>query len=299
MFEFTIPSASAPQSPRWFAASIVAHGLVVLLLFAIRFSGISKFPTPQEHYTLIAPSRLAAPLPREFHPAHSTPLQATTRSEFIPPPALEIPKPVLPEISYKTPPLPNIPPVMPSAPAVEPTPLPKTTGFEIAESSANPPPRRPLSMLGSFESARTAEAAPVRAKVPQPGAFADASSTPVVASRKSISSAAFGDTTVEKGAASLKQIAAARFTPIEILSKPKAQFTAEARAKDIEGEVLLEVEFSASGTVRVLRVVRGLGHGLDENAIAAAEGIRFHPAARDGAVVNYTALVHIVFQLAN
>jgi hypothetical protein len=46
-------------------------------------------------------------------------------------------------------------------------------------------------------------------------------------------------------------------------------------------------------------VVRGLGHGLDENAVAAAQAIRFRPAARDGAAVDSTALVHIVFQLAN
>jgi hypothetical protein len=46
-------------------------------------------------------------------------------------------------------------------------------------------------------------------------------------------------------------------------------------------------------------VVRGLGHGLDENAVAAAGGIRFHPARRDGTPVDYQATVHITFELAN
>jgi TonB family protein len=63
--------------------------------------------------------------------------------------------------------------------------------------------------------------------------------------------------------------------------------------------VLLEVQFSADGTLHVNRVVRGLGHGLDENAIAAANRIRFKPATRDGHTVDSTALVHVVFQLAD
>ena len=110
----------------------------------------------------------------------------------------------------------------------------------------------------------------------------------------------FGDTTVERNiAAPAKQSSAPRFTPVEILSKPKPLYTAEARAKGIEGEVVLELEFGASGVARVLRLVRGLGHGLDENAAIAARGIRFHPATRDGMIVDSSALVRIVFELAN
>jgi hypothetical protein len=59
------------------------------------------------------------------------------------------------------------------------------------------------------------------------------------------------------------------------------------------------VQFNAAGDLRVLRVVRGLGAGLDETAITAARGIRFRPATREGTAADSTALVHIVFQLAN
>jgi TonB family protein len=318
LFEFTIPAESAPQSPRSLAVSIAVHGLAILLLFAIRFSSVSRFPAAPEHYTLIAPAKetpvappkLEAPRPREFHPVPPAPVHLTTLSVLMPAPVIEIPKPILPEIPRPAPPvavsIPVVKPsgfaeVKPTAPAVEPKPVVKATGFESSETSAKAPARRALSALGSFESAHAAEGAPVRATIAQPGAFADASSsTPDQARRKLVSSAAFGDTTVEKSAAPSRQIAVpARLTPVEILSKPKPEFTAEARAKSIEGEVLLDVEFTALGKVRVLRVVRGLGHGLDENAVAAAEGIRFRPAVRDGAAVNSTALVHIVFQLAN
>ena len=56
--------------------------------------------------------------------------------------------------------------------------------------------------------------------------------------------------------------------------------------------------FSANGTLHVNRVVRGMGHGLDENAIAAANKMRFKPAMRYGQPMDSTAIVHVVFQLA-
>ena len=63
----------------------------------------------------------------------------------------------------------------------------------------------------------------------------------------------------------------------------------------VEGEVLLEVLFASDGRVQVLRLVRGLGHGLDESAVRAAEKIRFSPAQREGQAVDISAIVHIVF----
>ena len=92
--------------------------------------------------------------------------------------------------------------------------------------------------------------------------------------------------------------ATANLVPAEIISKPVPAYTAEARAQRIEGEVLLEVVLEASGKLRVLRIVRGLGHGLDDAAMQAAEKIRFKPALRDGQPYDSTVVVHIIFQLA-
>jgi TonB family protein len=89
-----------------------------------------------------------------------------------------------------------------------------------------------------------------------------------------------------------------RVIPAEILSKPSPIYTEEARTKKIEGEVLLEVVLEASGKLRVLKVVRGLGHGLDDSAVHAAEQIHFKPALKDGQPSDSTAVVHIIFQLA-
>jgi len=87
-------------------------------------------------------------------------------------------------------------------------------------------------------------------------------------------------------------------TPVEITYKPKPIYTDEARQMKLEGEVLLEVSFGANGSLHVNRVVRGLGHGLDEAAVNAANKMRFKPALRSGQAVDSTAIVHVVFQIA-
>ncbi len=87
-------------------------------------------------------------------------------------------------------------------------------------------------------------------------------------------------------------------TSVEITYKPNPVYTDDARSLKLEGEVLLEVAFLASGQLHVNRVIRGLGHGLDEAAIAAANKMRFKPAMQNGQAMDSTAIVHVVFQLA-
>jgi TonB family protein len=91
--------------------------------------------------------------------------------------------------------------------------------------------------------------------------------------------------------------AAPSTTPVEILSKPRPVYTQEARDMHLEGEVSLEVVFSASGSVQVLRVIQGLGHGLDQAAERAATQIRFKPGMRGGSPVDTRATIHITFEL--
>jgi TonB family protein len=86
--------------------------------------------------------------------------------------------------------------------------------------------------------------------------------------------------------------------PVEIVFKPTPEYTDDARSARIEGTVSLELEFTAAGDVRVLRVVRGLGHGLDEAAERAALRIRFKPAQSNDRPVDSRATVHITFRLS-
>lgn len=90
----------------------------------------------------------------------------------------------------------------------------------------------------------------------------------------------------------------AHSTPLVLLSKPRPGYTEEARRKKIEGDVTLQVRFTASGRVEVLRVVSGLGYGLDKLAQSAAQQIHFKPATRDGHPVDEVTLIHVTFQLA-
>jgi TonB family protein len=114
-----------------------------------------------------------------------------------------------------------------------------------------------------------------------------------------VSTGGFGSEQIAHGGP--KVIAAdtgAAATPVEITYKPNPVYTDEARNMKLEGEVLLDMSFSANGTLQVNRVVRGLGHGLDEAAVAAAKKIRFKPAMRNGQPVDSNAIVHVLFQLA-
>jgi TonB family protein len=84
---------------------------------------------------------------------------------------------------------------------------------------------------------------------------------------------------------------------VQILSKPTPTYSAEARDLRTQGDVVLEVVFRADGFVDVVRVVSGLGHGLDEAAITAAKRIRFEPAKSDEQAVDFPARLRIEFRL--
>jgi TonB family protein len=85
--------------------------------------------------------------------------------------------------------------------------------------------------------------------------------------------------------------------PIEITFTPKPDYTDQGRKLKINGEVRLEVLFKSDGQVHVIRVLQGLGYGLDEQAVKAAEQIKFKPALHEGQPIDSMAQVHIIFEL--
>lgn len=89
-----------------------------------------------------------------------------------------------------------------------------------------------------------------------------------------------------------------RDQPVKILWKPVPKYSEEGLRRRVEGDVVLLVRFLAQGRVETLQVVSGLGYGLDEYAVQAAEAIRFQPATHDGLAVDSTAQVRIRFELA-
>ena len=82
-----------------------------------------------------------------------------------------------------------------------------------------------------------------------------------------------------------------------VVQKADPEYSRDARKSRIEGIVVLTVEVGTDGRAHHIRVVKRLGHGLDEEAITAVAHWRFKPATRDGACVQVPATIEMVFRL--
>ena len=116
--------------------------------------------------------------------------------------------------------------------------------------------------------------------------------------RGTVQTSGFGNQTVADAPKKKAASAENATTPVDILDKPRPEYTAEGRRLKLEGDVVIDLVFLADGTVQVNRVLSGLGHGLDESATHAAQQIKFKPAKRDGQSVDFPARVRIEFRLA-
>jgi TonB family protein len=85
--------------------------------------------------------------------------------------------------------------------------------------------------------------------------------------------------------------------PPRVLTEVRPTYTDEARRRAIQGSVSLEVVVTDSGRVGNVRVLRGLGAGLDQKAIDAVRQWRFAPARRQGVPVDVVVQVSVEFNL--
>jgi periplasmic protein TonB len=83
----------------------------------------------------------------------------------------------------------------------------------------------------------------------------------------------------------------------QAISTPDPEYTEEARNAKTQGTCVLWLIVDANGNPRDIRVVRGLGFGLDARAIAAVKQWRFQPAMKDGRPVNVQISVEVGFRL--
>ncbi|MGA2421527.1 MAG: energy transducer TonB [Candidatus Acidiferrum sp.] len=116
--------------------------------------------------------------------------------------------------------------------------------------------------------------------------------------RGTVQASGFGDQTVAEAPKKVAAPVDSGTSQVDIIEKPRPEYTAEGRSLRIEGDVVLDVIFLANGTVQVKGVASGLGHGLDEAATRAAQQIKFKPAKRDGQPVDLPARMRIQFRLA-
>jgi TonB family protein len=288
------------------------HVAALILLAAVPFESAPPVARgPLRAVALVAPvglARLTAPKPRRLpknrvrsqelaqtvpsvqtphvfrEPAPHALLRVPVSTVEIPPAAVDLPL--------------NPPPAAAAHLPVLPAPPLKTDNLASAARATAAPAAGRIENAGFGEAAITSVATPQPARIAT-GAFGNAGTEKITTPAPvRPSSAGFGDATVAAvRATGVSAAPSAVETPMEILEKLRPAYTEDARRLRLEGEVLAEVLFPRSGPPRVLRILRGLGHGLDENAVAAAQSIRFRPATRGGQPVDSTAVVHIVFQI--
>jgi len=327
-----LASRSAPWSS--FAFSLGVQALAVLLLVEIGLIRPQKLIPPHTLYSLTAlvitppPQRKAAPPQKSLSPvAPPAATVAKLRTPAVVPvrPSEIVPRPEIPRAELAS----VVPARTPKVQVVHtgafestgsravsatigPARQVQTGGFgdpNGIKGEGKPGAKAVVASVGSFDLPQgpakgngTGRASGVQGTVASVGfgtGIAIGNSDRPSGSRGTVQQSGFGDTRPVEAARPARVVpTAAKSTAVEVLSKPKPVYTEEARALRLEGEVLLQVVFQANGECRVERVIRGLGHGLDEAAMRAAQQIRFRPATRDGAVVDSTASLHVVFQLA-
>ena len=86
-------------------------------------------------------------------------------------------------------------------------------------------------------------------------------------------------------------------TSPKLVRKFQPAYSEEARARGIEGTVKLSIEVHPDGKPRNVKVVSGLGYGLDEQAVRAVETWRFKPGTQNGVPAMVAAVVEINFRL--
>jgi TonB family protein len=315
---------------RWksFATSFSAQSAAIILLGAITLTAPQLSLKQFDHIELVAPSPQVAVQPQPA-PVKQRPIAVKTmprvqaRPEFVAAPRIPAPPP-LPrqEMAAKTS-LPAAPPSRfdtekASSPKVErlrtnvfaggssatPT-LPKMAAPNGVPANSKATGKSNIASVGSFDLPSgpgygngTGGARGARGVIASTG-FGNGVATPSrpAAAPARVQTAHFDPAPVAETKKAPQQIKSAML-PVSIQEKPNPVYTAEARKLHVEGEVLLQVMFTASGQVRVLRVLHSLGYGLDESAMRAAEKIRFSPAQHEGHPVDSTATLHIVFQLS-
>ena len=74
-------------------------------------------------------------------------------------------------------------------------------------------------------------------------------------------------------------------------------YSEEARKAKYQGTVVLSAIVRKDGSLEILKVIRGLGLGLDENAVQALKQWKFRPGMKEGVPVDVALYVEVNFSL--
>jgi TonB family protein len=282
----------------WLSVGLHAIVVVVLVVVPIRASEKPSTPSKRSRMVFILPATQLvklppAPIVAPRLPPPPAPARAVRELVKAEPPK---PLPVTPVVAKLVEPAPT--PIVPAIERPIEKPMvqrPPETGLFERTNAARTNQAAAVVTTGGFGS-QTASTRVAANETVTTGGFSSGARTPRETASGEVQTSGFDQRASAKP--SVAAVAKANDRPVEIVFKPTPEYTDEARSARIEGTVSLELEFTATGDVRVLRVVRGLGHGLDEAAQRAALRIRFKPAQSDSVPVDSRATVHITFRLS-
>lgn len=86
-------------------------------------------------------------------------------------------------------------------------------------------------------------------------------------------------------------------TSPSVLYREDPQYTEQARAEKVAGSVLLSLVVGTDGLAHDISVTKGVGAGLDEQAILAVTKWHFQPGTKDGQPVAVRANIEVNFRL--
>jgi len=82
-----------------------------------------------------------------------------------------------------------------------------------------------------------------------------------------------------------------------VLFAPEPEFSEEARKAKTSGNVLVYLQVDTNGRPMHVRVLRGIGMGLDEKAVEAVSHYKFKPAMENGHPVTVEMQVEVNFEI--
>src|SRR5437764_311578 len=82
-----------------------------------------------------------------------------------------------------------------------------------------------------------------------------------------------------------------------VLYKVDPEYSEEVRKAKYSGTVVLYIEVDTTGHARNMRIIKGIGLGLDEKALDAVNKWRFKPGLKDGKPVVVRAQIEVNFRL--
>lgn len=257
---------------------------------------IKPFHPPQQRRIASAPAPVLVSAPVIPHPEPSRAKMTTPAPVTLPESPAPIPQPAGPKIQT------NVFEAVSAPAGTRAVPQVQIAGFSAAQTETKKA-MESAPGTGGFRTAVTAPSSQTGGAGVSSAGFADARAGAGVSSPHPAAAAVqtgFSSSVIAQPQPGRREALSSElsFRAVEILYKPRPVYTAEARQLKLEGDVYLEVIFGLDSRIQVLRVSHSLGHGLDENAIAAASAIRFRPAQRHGTPVSTTASLRIHFELA-